>query len=127
MISNIIERMGISHLLDYGCGDRALAKNLRVKSRLKYQAYDPEIPALSGSPIPAQMVVAIDAPDASLDELKRLTEGVIFMTIEGDLKDWLPKLWDRWDLQTVQQIAEGQYFVIGTCASMIENTAGEKI
>lgn len=145
MVSSIIERMGITHLLDYGCGRQCnLAKNLKLKTKLTYQAYDPGVPRFSKAPLPAQMVACIDVlehiePDyleGVLSDLKRLCEGVAFLSIHTGpalkvLSDgrnahliqepmmwWLPKLWERWDLQTIQVMDNG-FFVVGT-AKLIE-------
>ena len=42
MVSQIVERLEISHLLDYGCGRRmSLLKTFKVKGAFKYQGYDP--------------------------------------------------------------------------------------
>jgi hypothetical protein len=131
MISNIIARMGITHLLDYGCGEGAeLAYALKVTQKLTYQAYDPTVPKFSKAPLPAQMVVGLEIGHEQLDEIAKLTEGVAFITFDTSvlpLIGWLANVCDRWDLQTVQQLSEGEYFVIGTCKTLIENQAGEKI
>lgn len=145
MVSQIIERMGVTHLLDYGCGSQCnLAKNLKLKAKLTYQAYDPGVPRFSKAPVPAQMVACIDVlehiePDylaCVLSDLQRLCEGVAFLSIHTGpavktLSDgrnahliqqpmmwWLPQLWDRWDLQTIQVTGAG-FFVVGT-AKLIE-------
>jgi len=145
MVSQIVERMQVSHLLDYGCGSLTnLAKHLKVKSKLTYQAYDPAVPRFSKPPVPAQMVACIDVLEhiepayltGVLDDLKRLTEGIAFITVhtgpavkvlsdgrnahltQQPLEWWLPKLWERFDIQTVQAMDNG-FYVIGV-AKLIE-------
>ena len=77
--------------------------------------------------------------DSVLDHLAALTEGVAFLSIHTGpavkvLSDgrnahltqepmmwWLPKLWNRWELQTVQATGEHSFFVVGT-AKLIEIT-----
>jgi hypothetical protein len=141
VVSSIIEKMGVTHLLDYGCGAQTnLAKHLKVKQKLTYQAYDPGVPRFSKAPLPAQMVACIDVlehiePDyleSVLNDLCRLAEGIVFLTVhtgaavktlsdgrnahltQQPLKWWLPKFWDRWDIQSVQSTGEHSFFVIGT-------------
>lgn len=80
-----------------------------------------------------------------LDELCRLTEGIAFLSIDTGpavktLSDgrnahliqqpmnwWLPKIWDRWELQTVQMSSEHGFFVIGYAKSHIESPDGTAI
>lgn len=157
LVAQIIERLEIGHMLDYGCGRQMnLLKSLKLPSglKLKYQAYDPGVPKLADAPIPAQMVACIDVlehiePDCLedvLDDLKRLTEGVLFATIhtgpakkvlsdgrnahltQQPLSFWLPKLWSRFDLSTVQVTGEHAFHVIAYAKSnLIESSSGEKL
>jgi hypothetical protein len=154
MVSQIVERLGISHLLDYGCGSLCnLAKHLKVKSKLTYQAYDPGVPRFAKSPVPAEMVACIDVLEhiepefleSVLDHLASLTQGVAFMSVhtgpaikflsdgrnahltQQPMSWWLPKVWDRWDIQTVQVTGEHGFFVVGTAKSRLEAANGEAI
>jgi hypothetical protein len=151
IVSGIIDRMEITHLLDYGCGSRLnLPKHLKVKQKLTYQAYDPAVPKFSKPAIPAQMVACIDVLehiepellDNVLDDLVRLTEGIAFLTVctaaafktlpdgrnahltQQPIQWWLSKLWDRWELQTVQRMTEYVYFFIGTAKTRLEALDG---
>jgi hypothetical protein len=152
MVSQIIERMQVDHLLDYGCGAQTnLAKHLKVNRKLMYQAYDPGVPRFSKPPVPAQMVTCIDVlehiePDLIdnvLDDLKRLTEGILFATvcvvpafktlsdgrnahlIQQPMSWWLPKFWDRWDIQTVQTTSEEGFLVVALAQSQLERPDGK--
>src|SRR6185312_10626731 len=154
MVSSIIDKMSVSHLLDYGCGGQTnLAKHLKVKRKLTYQAYDPGVPKYADAPLPAQMVACIDVlehiePDcleAVLDDLCRLTQGIAFITVhtgpavkflsdgrnahltQQPMRWWLPKFWDRWDLQTVQSTGEHSFFVIGLAKAHIEDPSGQPL
>lgn len=154
MVSQIIERLGTSNLLDYGCGANCnLAKNLKVSKKLTYQAYDPGVPRFSAPPIPAEMVACIDVLEhiepeflnSVLDDLARLTQGVCFLSIHTGpaikvLSDgrnahltqepmmwWLPKLWDRFDLQTIQVTSEHGFFVVGLAKVKLQAANGEAI
>lgn len=147
MVSSIVERLGISNLLDYGCGANCnLAKNLKVKSKLTYQAYDPAVPRFSGTPVPSEMVACIDVLEhiepeyleGVLDDLARLTQGVCFASIhtgpaikvlsdgrnahltQQPMEWWVPKLWERFELQTFQVTGPNGFFVVGTAKSRIE-------
>jgi hypothetical protein len=154
LVSSIINRMGVTHLLDYGCGaNTTLAKTLTVDHKLTYQAYDPGVPRFSKDPVPAQMVACIEVLehiepeylDSVLDDLARLAEGIAFLSfctapamktlsdgrnahlIVEPLQWWLPKLWNRWDIQTVQQCSDNSYFVVGLAKHRIEDQSGVQI
>ena len=153
LVNQIVKNLEVNHLLDYGCGGNLnLYKNLNVDKKLTYQAYDPAIPDYAGEPVPAQMVACIDVLEhiepefleAVLDDLCRLTEVVLFCTIhtgpaKKSLPDgrnahltqqpmswWLPKLWSRFDLQSVQVTGEHNFYVIGYANRRIELLNGGK-
>lgn len=156
LVSQIIEKLEITHLLDYGCGRRmGLLKNLKVEHKLTYQGYDPGagVPELATEPIPAQMVCCIDVlehiePDYLenvLDHLASLTEVVALLSIhtgpamktlpdgrnahltQQPIEWWLPKLWSRWDLQTMQKVGDHSYYGIFYAKPRIEGLDGEKL
>ncbi len=131
MIAQAINKMEVTHVLDYGCGrNMSLSTGLRgkVNHKFKYQAYDPCVPALASAPIPAEFVACIDvlehieeeSIDEVLDHLHQLTEAVGFFAIDTGpaaktLTDgrnahllqrpvewWLPRILCRWELQTFQ-------------------------
>lgn len=143
--------MEVAHLLDYGCGANCnLAKHLKVKTSLTYQAYDPCVEKFAAPPVPAQMVACVDVLehiepellDNVLDDLKRLTDGILFASVHTGpaiktLSDgrnahliqepaswWLPKFFERFDLQTFQMTHENGFYVIGYAKSMIESADG---
>jgi len=84
-----------------------------------------------------------DLLDHVLDDLKRLTEGILFATVTvvpafKTLSDgrnahltvqpmswWLPKFWDRWDIQTVQVTCEESFLVIALAKSQLERPDGK--
>ena len=154
LVSQIIDRMGITHLLDYGCGSLCnLAKHLKVGHKVTYQAYDPAVAHLSASPVPAEMVACIDVLEhieppfleSVLDDLVRCTQGVAFLSIHTGpaikvLSDgrnahliqqpmmwWLPRLWHRWELQTVQSTGEHGFYVVGVATPRLEAANGDLI
>lgn len=155
LVSEIVNTMGVTHLLDYGCGrNLSLYKALDVKSKLTYQAYDPGTEEYSDEPVPAQMVCCIDVLehiepdylDNVLDHLQRLTEVILFCSIhtgpavktlsdgrnahltQEPMEWWLPKLWARFDIHTVQVTGEHGFHVIAYAKPRhIENAEGEKI
>ena len=151
VVTAIINRMQITHLLDYGCGAKCnLAKNLKADHKVTYQAYDPGVPRFSKDPVPAQMVACIDVLehiepqylDSVLDHLSALAEGVVFLSIDTGpavktLSDgrnahliqqpmmwWMPKIFDRWDIQTLQLAHEHGFFVVGTAKVRLEAKDG---
>jgi hypothetical protein len=131
LISGIINKIGVTHLLDYGCGSRlSLARGLqgKVKGQLTYQAYDPCVKEYETPPVPAEMVACVDVlehiePDSIeevLDHLQSLVEAVGVFTVDtGPAKKvlsdgrnahllqrpiewWLAKFCERFQLQTFQ-------------------------
>jgi hypothetical protein len=158
LVSNIVNRMGITHLLDYGCGANTnLAKHLKVEHKLTYQAYDPGVPRFSRDPLPAQMLASIDVLehiepdclDTVLNHMASLAEGVVFLSvdcgpamktlsdgrnahlIQQPMEWWLPKLMERWKLQTIQlnPVADGHdaFFVIGEAKVRLQATDGKAL
>jgi hypothetical protein len=155
LVAEIVNNLEITHLLDYGCSARMnLLKSLhgKIKGKLTYQGYDPCVPEYSAAPIPAQMVACIDVlehiePDCLenvLDHLAKLTECVAFITVhtgpagktlpdgrnahinQQPMSYWLSKLWQRFDLHTVQVTAEHAFHVIAYAKPRIELLDGSK-
>lgn len=154
LVSQILNRLEVQHLLDYGCGSKlALYNSIKPKHPLTYQAYDPGVPEYSDPPTPAQMVACIDVlehiePDMLdnvLDHLAQMTEIIAFMSIhcgpakkiladgrnahltQQPMEWWLPKLWSRFDLQTVQKSSENGFYVIANAKPRLEAADGSKL
>lgn len=155
LVSEVVNRLEITHLLDYGCGSMCnLGKHLKVRHKLTYQAYDPGVPKFAGDPVPAQMVACIDVLehiepeliDNVLDHLQSLTEAVGLFTvhtgpaskvladgrnahlIQQPIEWWLPKFTSRWDLHTAQVTGDYAFYVICYAkAGAIEAVSGEKL
>jgi hypothetical protein len=154
LVTQMLDRLEIEHLLDYGCGSLLnLYKHIKPARKLTYQAYDPGVPEYSESPVPAQMVACIDVLEHIepeflenvLDDLKRVTEVVLFCTIhtgpavkvlsdgrnahltQQPMSWWLPKLWSRFDIQTVQVTGEHAFHVIAYAKPRLEAVNGDKL
>lgn len=154
LVSQICNNLEVTHLLDWGCGKGRLFKNIKVNHKMTLQAYDPAVERFSTPPVPAEMVTCIDVLehiepehlDEVLDDLQRLTEAVLFVTIhtgpavkvlsdgrnahltQQPMSWWLPKLWERFEIQTVQVTGECQFYVIAyALPNVIEGTDGEKL
>lgn len=138
IVSMYCNKLGITSLLDYGCASCHLFKNLKADHAMVLQAYDPGIEAYSKPPIPCQMVACIDVLehiepdflDEVLDDLARLTLEVgIFSVctvaamktlpdgrnahlIQQPMSWWLPKFWERFDINCVQKMDENNFFVV---------------
>lgn len=138
LVSQIVNTLGVQHLLDWGCGKGRLFQNLKADHKMKLQAYDPAVERFSAQPVPAEMVTCIDVLehiepdklDETLDELASLSEVLIFLTVhtgpavkvlddgrnahltQQPIQWWLPRIWERWDLHTVQVTGEHQFHVI---------------
>lgn len=138
LVSQIVNTLGVRHLLDYGAGKCRLFQSLKADHKLTLQAYDPGVDAYSAPPVPAEMVTCIDVlehiePDLLdnvLDDLVRVTEVVLFATvtckaakktlpdgrnahlIQQPIEWWLPKIWERFDLHTVQVVSEASFYIV---------------
>lgn len=140
MVSDIVDKLEIDHLLDYGCGsNKSLTDTLAPKRNFVYQAYDPCVPDYAGDPDPADMVVCVDVLehieplllDSVLDHITELAESIVFLSINtgpaGKVLDdgrnahliqqpmtfWLPKLWERFDMQKAQVVGPQEFIFIG--------------
>lgn len=137
IVSDIINKLKVTQLLDYGCGKARLMQHLKVNHEMKLQCYDPAIESFAGVPIPMQMVACIDVLEQVepehledvLDDLERVTETIGFFTVStgpamktlSDGRDahliqrpmewWFPRIAARFDIQTLQ-VLEGGFYVI---------------
>lgn len=133
-ISRIMDEVGITHLLDYGCGHNlSLRKTLKPKGKFTYTAYDPGVPEYAEKPEPAEMVACIDViehiePECLtdvLDHLQELTQVLLFATvhtgpanktlpdgrnahlIQQPMEWWMPKFLERFKVQGLQRRPTG--------------------
>lgn len=112
---------------------RAINELRKVDHAFNYVPYEPAVPDFAKEPEPAEMVTCIDVLehiepdflDNVLNDLKRVTEKVGFFTVscvpaQKTLPDgrnahliqeppewWLPKITDRFTLQTFQRVPGG--------------------
>lgn len=129
MVSQVINRLQVTELLDYWCGRAQLVQNLKVGHDLKIQCYDPSMPGFSGDALPMQMVACVDVLqdvepeciDAVLDDLVRVTSVVGYFSIkqgedktliEQDKAWWLDKIMTRFDLHTLQCTPSGFFMIV---------------
>lgn len=123
LITEIIDRLKLTELLDYGCGNGDLVAHLKPGHALTIQRYDPALDEYAGEPVPMQMVVAVDVlnvldlgdVDAVLYELEKMTGSVLFAAIgPGHLGpvQWVDILEKHFDVHTFQRLGENDCFVI---------------
>lgn len=138
IVTNIVNSAEVDELLDYGCGKGRLAGALKPQKALAVYGYDPGIEGLDSSPDPTEMVVCIDVLehvepdhiDDVLDDLKRVTMRLGFFSIhtgpaikvlsdgrnahliQEDYTWWMPKLWDRFHVHSMQHASNGFYVVV---------------
>lgn len=141
LVAKAINQYGVTELLDYGAGKGRLAQTLieqrLVEHKIRFQHYDPAIPAWSDTPEPTEMVACIDVlehiePDLLdnvLDDLQRVTKAIGLFTVSTveavkKLPDgrnahliveppewWLPKFLERFELHVFQRTQDG-FFVL---------------
>jgi hypothetical protein len=138
MVTKIINQAQVEELLDYGCGKCRLFQSIKPDHKMRLQAYDPARPEYAAEPSPMQMVTCIDVLehiepellDNVLDHLQALTLEIGFFTVHTGpavkvLPDgrnahliqqppawWLPKILDRFELQTFQKMENGFMVVV---------------
>lgn len=123
IISEIIDKLQITELLDYGCGNGDLVVHLRPRTELTIQRYDPAVEEFSGEPLPMQMVAAIDVLNVvepsqitpMLEELKHLAGTVLFIVIGPTMEpaaSWFDCLAKHFDVHTYQALGPNECFMI---------------
>lgn len=138
LVTALIDKLGITELLDYGAGKGRLSGAITPSADVKVTQYDPGIAELDTPPDSAQFVTCIDVLehiepeflDAVLDDLQRCVEFYGFFTVHTGpaikiLSDgrnahltqesaawWLPKLQARFELLTFQIQPNGFYVVV---------------
>lgn len=140
-VTQAINRLGVTELLDYGAGKGRLAQAIEPDHDVEIHRYDPAIPEWSKTPDSAQMVCCIDVLehvepdhiDAVLDDLQRVTEFYGFFTVHTGpavktLSDgrnahliqepaswWLPKLLERFELMQYSRTENGFFVLVTAC------------
>lgn len=140
IVGSVINQVGVTHILDYGCGKARLMQELpkHLDRGVKVQCYDPAVERFSAEPTPAEMVCCIDVLehiephllDNVLDHLADLTQQFAFLSvhtgparktlpdgrnahlIQEDERWWLPKLMQRWELLTFNKGQHG-FWIVG--------------
>lgn len=137
-VSELINQLYITEVLDYGSGKGRLGQNLQVDHAVKLYQYDPGIPGIDEPPDPAELVCCIDVlehiePELIenvLNDLKRVTKKYGFFTIhtgpamktlsdgrnahliQADVRWWLPKLWERFEIHHYVMQPNGFYVFV---------------
>lgn len=138
LVTQLITQLGVTELLDYGCGKGRLAESIKPEHEMVMELYDPSIEKYSERPSPREMVCCIDVLehiepellDNVLDDLKSLTKKYGFFTIhtgpavkvlpdgrnahliQEDFRWWLPKLWERFNIHSMSHTPGGFYVVV---------------
>jgi len=136
VVTMLINKLGITELLDYGCGKGRLAKSIAPDHEVKVRMYDPGISGIDEKPDSAQFVTCIDVLEHIepeyvydvLDDLSRVVEFYGFFTIHTGpaikvLSDgrnahliqkgadwWLPLIMERFEL--IQFVAQPNGFYV---------------
>lgn len=138
LVTQTINGTGALELLDYGAGKGRLALSIRPDHDISVFHYEPSNPEWADTPEPREMVCCIDVLehiepdclDAVLDDLQRVTQKVGFFTIHTGparkvLSDgrnahltqqppswWMPKLFERFDVQAMIKVPHGFYVIV---------------
>ena len=138
IVTDLINKLRIHEVLDYGAGSGNLAKNLKPNHQVEVKHYEPARPEWAHEPDSAELVCCIDVLehiepellDNVLDDLKSKTEMYGFFSVHTGpavkiLPDgrnahliqkppswWLPKIMDRWELISFQLQPNGFYVLV---------------
>ena len=138
LVSDIINRLQIREVLDYGAGKGNLAKHLQPQHEVSVKHYEPSNLDWAHEPDSAEMVCCIDVLehiepellDNVFDDLKHKTEQFGFFTVHTGpavklLPDgrnahliqepsswWLPKIMERFELVNFQLQPNGFYVLV---------------
>jgi hypothetical protein len=140
LVAQVIDVVGAEELLDYGAGKGRLGITLKEQMQrpLRIHHYDPAIPEWSAPPQPCGFVACIDVLehiepallDNVLDDLQRVTAGIGIFTVHIQPADkilpdgrnahliqkpvarWLPRLLDRFELETFNRMPMGFWVVV---------------
>jgi hypothetical protein len=141
-VAKLINSYNVQEMLDYGAGKlrllKAIADGKMVGHRFRYIPYEPSDERYADTPRPCEMVACIDVlehiePDCLddvLDDLKRVTGEIGFFTIatgpakkhlpdgrnahliQQPMSWWLPKIMDRFEVQTAQKMSHGFWVLV---------------
>ncbi len=139
MVSELCNANSINTLLDYGSGLGEVPQNLELDHDMDVQLYDPAVEKFVDAPKAAEMVICLDVLDAVekdcidgvLDDIKRLTTKMAFISINTvqpestsanddakagrdfqPLEWWLPKLMERFELHYLSRVTTGFVAVV---------------
>lgn len=142
LVAKMIDQFEVDELLDYGAGKLRLLKTIAdkrlVSRRFRYVPYEPADERYSERPMPCEMVACIDVLehvepeclDEVMDDLRRITARIGFFTIhcgpaakvlpdgrnahliQEGLAFWVPRLDQRFDIQTVQRMPQGFWVLV---------------
>lgn len=141
IVENLCTKLNTRNVLDYGCGKCLLSKNLPFA----ITNYDPFIPGLDNRPDPHDFIVCTDVlehiePDCLndvLDDIASLTKRVAMLVIaigpaqkflpdgrnahliQENMCWWLPKLYERFEIQSLQNFGY-EFAVMCTPKGVVE-------
>ena len=140
MVAEVMQALGTRELLDYGAGKGRLGTTLNemFEEPFLIHHYEPAVAEWSAPPQPCRFVACIDVlehiepdlVDNVLDDLKRVTAGVGFFSVDTGpaqkvLSDgrnahliqkpaawWLPKFMERFELARFNRMPQGFCIVV---------------
>jgi hypothetical protein len=140
MVAEVMQQLGTRELLDYGAGKGRLGITLNqmFEEPFLIHHYEPAMPQWAKPPQPCRFVACIDVLehiepaliDNVLDDLKRVTAGVGFFSVDTEpakkvLADgrnahliqqppswWLPKFMERFELARFNRMPRGFCVVV---------------
>ncbi len=116
LVSQICNRLGIKHVLDFHCGTAPIMTTLQVNHKMQIQCYDPLVERFKEPSLAAELVFYApftEPYEAIIDEAELLTGVVCMFALEtDDSYKWLRLLMDKFDVQTFQRIDGGFYAIM---------------
>ena len=116
LVSQICNRLGITHLLDYYCGEDPIMVHLKVNQKMKIQCYDPKVERFKESALAGELVFyapEVEPELSVIDEVELLTGVVCVFAIQTEDADkWVLPLVEKYEMQTFQRIDGGFYAIL---------------
>ncbi len=135
MVNEFAKSLQTKDILDYGCGKGSLAMALPL---MEVTNYDPAVPKWASKPEPHDLVICTDVLehiepeylDDVLDDLVRVTRRALIVSVATrpavkTLSDgrnahlivqpmewWLPKIWSRFELISMNKSGESEFFCV---------------
>lgn len=116
LVSQICNKLGVTHLLDFHCGSDPIMIHLNVNQKMKVQCYDPKVDRFKEAALAGELVFYcpdVEPEFSILDEIEMLTGVVCVFSLQTEDPDkWLLPVIEKYEIQTFQRVDGGFYMIL---------------